>query len=162
MPYSPESKQLLAEHPLFKRLTGQVVWTLLEEAGVDPGHIDPFMDRFEALKAETLAQLKTLDEEGGALAIVEAPGAGPVCDGCARLAGHCIPGDVPDPIRLMPPYGLGCRLRARHLQPAELFANTGARLLLDADDLPRHGPLCSRALECGDLAQWPCADDPPA
>lgn len=154
MPYSAESKQLLAEHPLFKRLTGQVVWTLLEEAGLDPDAIDAFMDRYERLKAETIALIKELDEEGGALQIIRDGSERSACDSCNLLVGHCIPGDVIHPIRLMPPYGLGCRLRVRHLPPAELFGNTEARLLLETEDLPQNGPLCSRALELDDLAQW--------
>lgn len=161
MPYTAESKQLLAEHPLFKRLTGQVVWTLLEEAGLDPDAIDAFMDRYELLKVATIDLLKELDEEGGALEIVEDGAKGPACKSCQQLVGWCIPGDVPQPVRLMPPYGLGCRLRARHLLPAELFGNTEARLLLNTDDLPQEGPLCWRALERDDLAQW-LGDDSPA
>lgn len=152
--YTPEAKELMSRHPLFKRLTGQVVWTLLEEAGLDPDAIDAFMSRFEKLRAETLDLLDELDNEGGALEITEHSTICASCESCAGLVGHCIPGDVPDPIRLMPPYGLGCRLTARHLQPATLLANTEARLLIDPDDLPGGGPLCSCAMEQDDLARW--------
>lgn len=144
----------MAMHPLFKRLSGQVIWALLEEAELDPDAIDAFMDRFEKLRAETLSLLDELDNEGGALEIVARNATCPACESCASLVGRCIPGDVPAPYSLMPPYGLGCRLTARHLPPATLMTNTDARLLIDPEDLPVGGPMCSCAMEQDDLVRW--------
>jgi len=120
----PSDKDLLQEHPLFARLSGQVVWYLFEERGFAPEDIDGFMLRFEALKAETAALLRQVrgpDNRGGWLLLERAVDAasGAVCPACSRYSGACAPLDAPEILAFVPPFSLGCRLRGRVVSAAD-------------------------------------------
>ncbi len=144
-------KTLLDQHPLFRRLTGQVIWTYLEELGAQAEAIDAFMDRMLALREAVLTLHQTLEEEGGALRLVladtptDAGGFCAPCAHCAALVGQAIPADSPEVIALMPPYTLGCRLWAEHLDAPAVLRQSETRLLTDPAELPAHGPFCPTA-----------------
>ncbi len=129
-------KKLLARHPLLSKLSGEVIWMLFEEEGVDAKTIDSFFDYFGRLLRETVALMGRLldpDDTGASYfrirqcpEIVAFAGAAPFCSSCATLSGLVIPVSQPDFTRWLPPYSLGCRLRAECLSAEEA---AGARMV---------------------------------
>lgn len=135
---SPRPRRLLDLHPLFRRLSGEVIWLMFEEHDADPDDIQAFMDRLHgqlertkelieaALSGEDLYARVTLDE-------------GPApCEACARLVGRFIPLGREGAQRLLPPYALGCPLRAEVAVPQPMDAPPTA--LIGPDETP-HGEL---------------------
>ncbi len=116
-----DKKQLLAQHPLLSKLSGQVVWMLFEEEGVDAACIDSFFDYFGRMLGDTVALMRRVQnpqDQGAAFVrlepdpeLVAFAGTIPMCSRCAALSGLVLPSDSPDLFRWLPPYSLGCRLR---------------------------------------------------
>ncbi|MDD6181595.1 MAG: hypothetical protein ACI33N_06475 [Desulfovibrionaceae bacterium] len=111
-------RALRARHPLYARLNGEVVWMLYEELGWDAGQCGRYMDRF---LADMQAALAVMD------AVEQAPqrrfriagrtlpdGREECCPGCPcrQLLGREIHGRMPDWLSLLPPFAVGCHLRA--------------------------------------------------
>lgn len=145
---TPESARtlLLETHPLFRRLSGQIVWLLLEEQELSEAAIGAFLDRIEELRQATIqlmvdvaaghgpAYLELVRGDGGnPLAAAPEYARGETCADCARIAGRVIDTSAPDWQTLLPPYGLGCRLCARPWTRPEA---PDTALLLSPAELP--------------------------
>jgi len=141
---------LLEAHPTLRRLSGQVVWCLFEDAETPAAHAQAFLDRYEAAKAEALplvaAALAAPDAPGGEGAApwvrIRVDGPGQPCAACAALDGQCLRLDGPGALAFLPPFALGCPARAERLPGAPA---PGAPLVDRAAPSP-HGKLA-----CG---QW--------
>lgn len=158
-------KELATLQPLLHRLTGQVTWCLFDEYDVPPEQTDAFMDVYQRWRAQTLELCRRIARgEAGRRLILTAsaevivddagsapqPGDAIPCPDCRRLQGRSI--QLPqrsdfddeeafdDAVRnvlpLLPPYSLGCRLRA---QPTE--DTSGAPIT--AEDIPPSRLHCS-------------------
>jgi hypothetical protein len=151
-----DMKQLSDMHPLYSRLTGQVIWLLFEENDARQEDIDAFMDLVLQRKERELDTMRALLENPALYLRVELqdvpclsgniqsrdelsgdmlpPGSPcgiqtalpPACSCCAALHGHVLPASHPQLLRYMPPYGLGCRCTPRAITAQEA---TGAPLL---------------------------------
>ncbi|MGE4296588.1 MAG: hypothetical protein AB7E47_01045 [Desulfovibrionaceae bacterium] len=114
-----DEKELLRRHPLFTRLSGQVIWLLFEEHGAAPDDIDAFMDQYVLWRDEQLGVFKRLlSTPDGMLRIradqtaaLGAPCPAP-CPTCERLNGLLVAASDPRLLDWLPPYSLGCRARA--------------------------------------------------
>ncbi len=144
-----EDKDLLRQHLLFKRLSGQIVWYLFEERHVASEEIDAFFTYLEACRVETLDAMRRLlhpssDANEVFLLVEIRPGTedAPPCARCGRMNGLLIPADHPDILAYMPPYGLGCRARARVLSrlEAEPYFSTQPETLPDPPGHELHCP----------------------
>lgn len=119
-------KELLERHPLFRRLSGQIVWYLFEERDIPPETIDAYFASLEACRIETLDLMRRLLDPPADLGRVHlhvrlVPGDenAPPCPRCGRMHDILIPADHPRLLEYLPPYGLGCRARGRLLAEAE-------------------------------------------
>lgn len=123
--------EIISLQPLLNRLTGQVTWCLMEENGLSPEETDAFMDVYQGWRLETLDLCREVAAgDAGPFLRLQAMdddlNSGGPCAGCIRLAGRYIA--LPDRtafaeedafddavravLPLLPPYSLGCRLRA--------------------------------------------------
>lgn len=126
-----QDKELLLQHPLFKKLSGQIVWYMFEERDVPPEDVDSFFTHLEACRVETLDAMRHLlhppsDDESACLLIEVRQGreAPPPCSRCKAMDGVVLPADHPRLLEYMPPYSVGCRARARVIS-----SERGAKLL---------------------------------
>lgn len=126
----PPAAHLLDRHPVLRRLSGQVIWRLLEEEGLPETRIALALESFEAAKAAHLDLLR-LDP------------AGPACAACAALRHGLLPAGHPDLAQIIPPYGLGCGLAACLAAEADLAGLDPAPALLDAARLPGRALFCA-------------------
>ncbi len=107
MELAPEvKKRLRAEHPLYTRLSGDVVWALLEEAGLDPEHCEVMMDEVLAAMNQTLKAMAAV-EQGSALAL-RLQLDEDACPHAAALNGAVINPANGDWKKALPPYAVGC------------------------------------------------------
>jgi hypothetical protein len=127
----PSDKDLLQKHPLFTRLSGQIVWYLFEERGYEPELIDGFMQRFERLKSETAELMRRARDpanQGGVLVIERSldsdDASGAPCALCTALENVALALDAPQLEIWLPPFSLGCRLRGRVVPPGAGLAPT--------------------------------------
>lgn len=150
-----DMKQLSEKHPLYSRLTGQVIWVLFEENDAEQDDIDIFMDLCLKRKERDLQVLQKLldnpalylkvqledipclhDAKGNCTA--KHPDLPAPCAHCAAVNGRVIPASHPDMLKYLPPYGLGCRCTPLAITAEEA---EGAPLLTDAP-LPLHKLHC--------------------
>lgn len=123
-------------HPFYGCVTGQALFYLLQEHDLPEAYIQALLDQFEAGKA-VLVDL--LNHPPAAVRLRAAPGA---CPHCAALDGLTLPGNHPRLVALLPPYGLGCRLRVEAV-PVEETAGAAALASLETEPaIPRPHPLC--------------------
>lgn len=139
-----DPQELAKLHPLFTRLTGQVIWTLFEESGASPQAADAFMDRYLAWREACLRAVEPVLLKDPAMPPyiqVLADGAawgrapGKVCPSCAALDGLVIDTSHPHAVRFLPPYSLGCRARPLALSHAA-FAALASPQMVDLDAEP--------------------------
>ncbi len=135
---------LARRHPLYARLSGQVVWRLLEEGELEPPRLAQLMDHYEAVRAQTLETLALfLGPEPGRpaflrIVVAQAPTPAPICSQCQARAGKLVPADSPWLLDFFPPYSLGCRARAEAVFDAK--PDRGA--LVDLSQPPRRSLYC--------------------
>ncbi len=111
---------------MFRRLSGQVIWALLEENDASQDECGLFMDtfytRFQAM-VRVLARTKshpsgyiriTADKAHDGLATATEACQG--CVGCSSLVGTIYPASMPRLIEHLPPYSLGCSLGLEFLK----------------------------------------------
>lgn len=117
-----QDKELLQQHPLFKRISGQVVWLLFEEHHAPQAAVDAFFVDLETRRAETLDVMQRLLQATDAdeppclqIKVLHDVGDEPPCARCRAMADLVIPANHPRLMDYMPPFGLGCRARARYL-----------------------------------------------
>ena len=133
-------QELASRHPLFNRLTGQVIWLLFEERGIEPPVIDAFMGRYLAWRERHLEILRPVLEQRAEdtpyIQIQTRPGSG-ACASCASLNGLILPVGSPLARNFLPPYSLGCRTSAVLLSRAAFNSLPNPRLVDDTIPLPR-------------------------
>jgi len=138
-------KELLDTHPLFNRLTGQVVWMLFEEHGVPLEDIEGFMLRFAEMKAQTASLLRSLragPQLWMQLFVPQDIQGVELCEDCLALAGKAIHASHPALIDFVPPFSLGCRLQTRLLDSSD-FQRLNSPVLIDTvSDVPRARLVC--------------------
>lgn len=132
--------RLLDLHPLFRRLSGEIVWLMFEEHDADPDDIQAFMDNLHSLLGRTTELIETVLAGEQLQARIVSEGAEPRCEACARLMGRAIDLDREDALTLLPPYGLGCPLRAEVIPPGAPAAT----------DIVQPGEAPHGELVCGD------------
>lgn len=121
---SPDVSRTLSQadlarmHPLYARMTGQVVWVMFEEREIDPEIIDGFMSEYVTTRETALVTLGALLDPDSPITHFriekrcDLPLPDPFCRECAALEGKIIPVSRGDMLRFFPPFSLGCRLRA--------------------------------------------------
>ncbi|MEW5774297.1 MAG: hypothetical protein AB1916_12325 [Thermodesulfobacteriota bacterium] len=142
----PPAARLLDLHPVLRRLSGQVIFRLLEEEELPEERIAAALDCFEAAKAAHVDLLRRAADPAERAArpwvlLRPAPGA-PACAGCADLRHGLLAADRPDLAELLPPYGLGCGLSADLAGDADLAGLDPAPAPLDPARLPARSLFC--------------------
>ncbi|MFV0421430.1 hypothetical protein [Oleidesulfovibrio sp.] len=129
-------KQLSDKHPLYSRLTGQVIWVLFEENDAEQDDIDTFMDLCLKRKERDLQVMQTLLDNPSLYLKVQIedipclsgsegccktkhPDLPPPCECCVALDGRVLPASHPELLKYLPPYGLGCRCTPKAVTAAE-------------------------------------------
>ena len=105
--------RLLDLHPLFRRLSGEVVWLMFEEHDADPEDIQAFMDDMHDLLRGTTKLIEASLSGERVRARIVAEGNRRPCEACARILGKTIALEREGAEKLLPPYALGCPLRAK-------------------------------------------------
>ncbi|MFI3270484.1 MAG: hypothetical protein R3Y11_00015 [Pseudomonadota bacterium] len=125
-----ENAQFIEQHPMFRRLSGQVIWALLEENDASQEECGLFMDTFyERFQAMVRVLARTKSHPSGYIRITAGkahdilPTALPTgaegckgCVGCSSLAGTIYPASMPKLIEHLPPYSIGCSLGMEFLK----------------------------------------------
>lgn len=115
---------LAQKHPLFSRLSGQVIWYLFEERDIPVPVIEAFMDKVIVWLRQWVDLLRPiLEDEPGApgflrIHLAKTRGAGQACSFCQGLEGKILRLNEPNARRFLPPYSVGCRTRAELLHEA--------------------------------------------
>ena len=153
---SRPSRAAFNAHPLVRRLSGEVIWLMLEEQGVPDAEIQAFMERWEKPMFTALHALDRLTAPGarGGIRIL-VPDAGAACARCAALDGLVVPAGHPSLAGLCPPFALDCPARAELLEPGHPdFARAMERALSPDDPGPAspHGDLLCGL---GSGSDWP-------
>lgn len=141
----PPQSALIEAHPTLRRLSGQVIWCMFEEADAALEDIQSFLDRYEAIKAHTTALVaKALDPAHAPLVRLTVSGPGPSCASCQRLHGTVLRLDGPEAVRFLPPFALGCRIEAESVAQQD----EAALAHLPRVDRQQSAPPCD--LVCGE------------
>lgn len=143
---SSDYKQLADAHPLFTRLSGQVIWLLMEENDADEADINAYMDNVMQWRESHLDTMRELlDNSEKYMTIIIDPIDGltedqHACATCEKLKGKIVPASHPDLIKMLPPYSLGCRARAKVINKNDLPEDA---VMLTQEDCPKHSFMCS-------------------
>lgn len=142
-----EYAQFIEQHPMFRRLSGQVIWALLEENDATQDECGLFMDSFyERFQNMVRVLARTQSHPNGFIRITagqaheklmrDAKQGCASCTACASLAGTIYPASMPQLIEHLPPYSLGCSLGIEFLKalPEVLEPSVGKDGL--QEDLP--------------------------
>ena len=140
-----EKKALRDAHHLYRRISGAVVWGLLEECGLDDTYASAFLD---AHLKEMHYILTVMDacERGDAAYFtffVHEPG----CAWCTTYADKIVAIGDADWRNCLPPFAVGCRMSCRALSALEIQALSPgvkeSRLMMAHDlTLPACSVLC--------------------
>lgn len=131
--------QILDRHPLFRRLSGQIVWYMFEENEAREEDLHAFMDRINDLREEVLEQTELALEKEEMFLRIEQHGPQAPCERCAKLVGKHIQLNMEQSEKMLPPYALGCPLKGELVPPSEGAPDANEILSADAD-IP-HGEL---------------------
>lgn len=115
----PDFKDLAARHPLFSRLSGQVIWLLFEEQNARPQDCDAFLERYLAWREDALTTMARLEANPQSALRIRVADADNACADCQRYNNTMLPANDPDLLHHLPPYSLGCRCRAEYVTPDE-------------------------------------------
>lgn len=115
---SEESRALRSRHPLYTRLSGDVIWGLFEESGLDAEACGKAMDDFIADMMEILPAMDRLERQEAEYFVFRLKAS--ACDRCASLDGKAVAVTNPNWRRLLPPFAVGCAVSCRALDEAEL------------------------------------------
>lgn len=138
---SPERKKFLrGRHPLFKRLSGDVIWGLYEELGYDDDACGTAMDDFFVEMTEVLTAMDCLERNAGACFTVTADTV--PCAQCQAVFGAVFTTSAPDWRHFLPPFAVGCQLRCTPLPPEHDTAAEDAPRAAPANAPPQCGLLC--------------------
>jgi hypothetical protein len=140
----PDIRKLTELHPLYRRLSGQVIWLMFEEHEAPEKHIGAFLERYERLKRENLELLALALETPSEFThlLLEPARTGHICSKCAAVSGAAVELNRIDPARRFPPFGLGCALRPKLLTMDEFERMDLAATNPAETDFPEHKLLC--------------------
>lgn len=149
-------KHILELHPLYRRLSGQVIWLMFEERGAPEAHIGAFLESYEAEKLRNLELMgMALDGSKFSHLLLTMAREAPACERCLKVSGRAVEIGRPDLAAWFPPYGLGCALRPELISANE-YERSGAPALID----PKAKPPRPRLL-CGEwIFEYPWAESP--
>ncbi len=149
MPFSQQ--ELIRLHPLYNRLSGQIIWFMFEEQGLSPEQADAFLLQYENERARTLDLLgKALDPGGEttndvAAVRIEATqpeNLPPPCPSCMALDGALLKAGDANLPEFFPPFSLGCRCKAVAVTAAELAAMDDPMFLDASCEPPKRQLVC--------------------
>ncbi|BBD06760.1 hypothetical protein [Desulfovibrio ferrophilus] len=140
---TPTTAQLLDRHPLLRRLSGQIVWLMFEEHDADPDDIQAFLDRMQPVMNGSAELIEAILSGEELYARIRRDGKGVPCEKCTAMEGKAIALHQEGAEQLLPPYGLGCPLRAEIIPPGQRPPDEDE--LLDPAKGSAHGDLV-----CGD------------
>lgn len=139
-------KKLIESHPLYRRLSGQVIWLLFEERDVSETRINAFLERYEAEKLQNLAVMAAaLDASAGqrySHLLLEPSRTENRCERCGEHSGKAISLSRPGLEKWLPPFGLGCALRPRLLSRSDYEALGSLPEVCDSCAPPETRLLC--------------------
>ena len=142
---STDYKKLSDAHPLFTRLSGQVIWLLMEENDVSETDINAFMDSVMEWRESHLDAMQELQENPEKYMLItvdridDLPEDQHSCATCEKLNGKILPASHPDLIKMLPPYSLGCRARAKVISKKDV-PQTAKEMRME--DCPKHSFMC--------------------
>lgn len=144
---SRRKQALRGSHPLYRRLSGDVIWALYEEQGFTQEECGIAMDAFIAQMHAVLAVMARIEENKDLFLGFEF--GRKVCEECAELAGKAVPGSDPEWRRCLPPYAVGCAVGCVALDKQELLQR-GIRIEHSSTlVLPDHPLMCPLAMAAG-------------
>lgn len=147
-PDAAQSKILRNQHPLYQKLSGDVIWVLYEERGFDAEACGKALDDFIDTMHRTVAVMQALESGIAKHFVVQG-----AARGCAyeALTGQIFSTDRAEWRKFLPPYAVGCSLNCRALEAAELQSPQGLGLKKPAvavqDMQPPHCALFCSCLE---------------
>lgn len=109
-----EYKELIESHPLYRRLSGQVIWLMFEERGADENDIQAFLDVYETGKRKNLELMaEALNARNGYKGLMLFTARNQrLCERCRNVSGAAVDLSRADIAGWFPPFGLGCAVRA--------------------------------------------------
>lgn len=137
----PDRKQLAELHPLFNRLSGQVIWTLLEDNDATPEEADLFMTRYFAWRDAVLDTMQRMYANPRGFVVLRTQDCGRACPKCARLDGHYFSAAMPDLADHLPPFSIGCRCLPEYVDTLPEGATVSTPDIVSG--APRHRLCCS-------------------
>lgn len=144
---SSNGKRLRSIHPLYKRLSGDVVWVLLEEYGYDQSQCGQFLDQTIAQMHKILAVMEKVEQVPGLACVyekwVDKEGTCTVCDCCGFLEGKVVPGTGAAAFAFFPPFGVGCQMGCRVVHGQQALEPGKDLTPLRPEDIPQHSLCCS-------------------
>ena len=140
-----DKKTLRDAHHLYRRISGAVVWGLLEECGLDDTYVSAFLDE-HIKEMHYILNVMEVCERGEAAFFtffVHEPG----CAWCTSYADKIISIGDADWRNCLPPFAVGCRMSYRALSVLEIQTLSSeekeARLMMAHDfTLPACSLLC--------------------
>jgi len=130
--------QLLDRHPLLRRLSGQIIWLMFEEHDIDPDVIQAFLDSMQPVLHGSAEIIEAAMSGEELYARIVTQGERIPCEACSRMVGKAIALGNQGAEALLPPYGLGCPLRAEIIPPGQ---EPAAGEILAPDAATPHGHL---------------------
>ncbi len=112
---SEEKKRLRNIHPLYKRLSGDVVWALLQENGFDDNVAGKLMDAVLDEMHGVVAAMSAVERNPQMSLTLKAKG--PVCERCAVFHGTVLSSVNPQWIDFLPPFAVGCQMTCEVTSP---------------------------------------------
>lgn len=113
---SERKKALRNSHPLYSRLSGEVVWGIFEELGYDTERCGREMDAFLAGMEEVLMVMDRVESDAAAYVTLLRH---PSCGRCEVLPDEVVPASYPEWRRFLPLFAVGCRMGCAVLDDAQ-------------------------------------------
>lgn len=137
---SEESRALRSRHPLYTRLSGDVIWGLFEESGLDEEACGRAMDDFIADMMEILPVMDRLERGEAEYFVFRVKGT--ACDRYASLDGKAVAVANQDWRRFLPPFAVGCAVSCRALNEAELAPEACTAIQAGDLEIPEGKLIC--------------------
>lgn len=116
-----EKRAMRGRHPLYTRLSGDVVWGLFEETGCTAEQCGGLMDAFIEEMHNIIDSMAVLERAEVSAFVLDVPES--ACENCRALHGIRVPLAYANWRDLLPPFAVGClaRLRLEKDCPASAF-----------------------------------------